>query len=246
MERNLPGTPKSIGLVLTGALIGVIGTVGYLHLNLNFFTDLGLDNIPKETVNTVLGVVLGFLASTVLHLYLNRRRETRRALSLRKAFLSELEAMNQFFEILNEGVNYEHTAAEKMTGMISTQVYDSNAQQIGSLTPNEVQNLATFYASVENITTLMETAAASNEENIPDGMVPSRESQLHLNTMWLLSIRALRENLPEDEQPPQPDLIDIREEWQQDINEQLSELLGKEVTAEELIEDIDQEFPESG
>lgn len=235
----------------------ILSSLSYFQV-ITYTGDVQPSDLPAvqlTTLNTVLGVILGFVASTIMNIHIQSRREKSQSNNVRKAIFSELQAMNGFFDKLCY-IDYSHPQAAQFADLLSTQAYESNLNQLGKLTPKEVRQIVYFYSELEEIRTMIRIAAGTDAEDTASGRVmgPDRRTASILNTIWLSCIDEIRQNIPESDRPPERDLNVINTDddtptFQDDIEEIIQGALadfdeeettqeGEETDAEEDSEQI--------
>lgn len=232
-------------LLLSIIFIGILNLIGFLSFSTEI-TGISHPKIKSSTLNTVLGVILGFGASTFLNLRQENRKSRNQAINTRKALISELESMNQFFVVLT-GIDYSHSQSDKFSRMVATTAYESNLPQIGNLTPVEVRKVVSFYSALQRVRTLIEMAAGTDPEDTISGEVmgPDERTASLLNSLWHSCIEELRNNIPPEERPPERELEvieaeDSMESIRDEFEELLRESLDVDVDLEEAVREADE------
>jgi hypothetical protein len=235
----------SASLLLSIVFIVVLNFIGLVSFSTNI-SSFSPPNIKSSTLNTVLGVVLGFGASTFLNLRQENRKNRNQAINTRKALISELESMNLFFVVLT-GIDYSHPQSDKFSEIVSTTSYESNLPQIGNLTPVEVRKVVSFYSALQRVRTMIKMAAGTDPEDTITGEVmgPDERTASLLNNMWHSCIEELRKNIPPEKRPPQRELEvieaeDSMESIRDEFEEILRESLDVDVDLNEAVQEADE------
>ena len=184
-------------------------------------------DVSPRTSNTVLGVVLGFVASTAVQLLMSKKSQRDQATKLRKALISELYSMDDFFRYMYDGVDYSHSAASETAELVSTEIFESHAQNIGSLTKEEVNALVIYYSQLDNIRTLIRIASKTSPEEVESDTVsgPGEEYLMRLNNLWHICISRIEQNIDQDDLQKRPDLIFVAEKIKEDAQDDLESSL---------------------